>query len=205
MDDALVLTYAEIEFLLRSQNSGQVDLRAQLELGPAGELDAAARAGVSSLLARGLCTLGGESGTDVTPTPEVLAIVAGLTTATEATRALGWVGEQLVLLHLLYGPLARLVLVPAPYGRFTVMALDPELTVADQLSRFVDSCLTDGAESAVVIQSRTAQATVGIAVARDATGAWFVSDSEGNPDSATPSTRGDVLARIGELLPAGAR
>jgi len=205
MDDALVLTYAELEFLLRSQDPGPVDVRAQLELGPAEELDAAARAGVASLLARGLCTLGGESGTEVTPTPEVLAIVAGLTTATETTRALGWIDERLVLLHLLYGPMARLVLVPASYGQFTVMALDPELTVADQLSRFVDSCLTEAAESAVVIQSRTADATVGMAIARDGDGAWFVSDSENDPDSATPSSRDDVMARIGELLPAGAR
>lgn len=205
MDDALVLTYAEIEFLLRSQDPGPVDVRGQLDLGPAEELDAAARAGVSSLLARGLCTLGGESGADVTPTPALLAIVAGLTTATETTRALGWIGDQPVLLHLLYGPLARLVLAPAPYGQFTVMALSPELTVADQLSRFVDSCLNEAMDSAVIIQSRTAHATVGIAVARDGEGGWFVSDSEGNSDSATPSTRDDVLARIGELLPAGPR
>lgn len=57
----------------------------------------------------------------------------------------------------------------------------------------------------MVIQSRTAATTVGIAVARDEAGGWFVSDSEGDPDSATPSSREDVLARIGELLPTGAR
>ena len=205
MDDALVLTYAELEFLLRSQEPGPVDVCGQLELGPAEELDAAARAGVSSLLARGLCTLGGEGGSDVTPTPEVSAVIAGLTTATEATRALGWVQGRPVLVHLLYGPVARLVLMPAQYGQYTVMALDPELTVAEQLSRFVDSCLGEAAESAVVIQSRTAEATVGIAVARDGAGAWFVSDSVGDPDSAMPVTRDGVLARIGELLPVGAR
>jgi len=202
MSESLVLTFAEIEFLLLARRPVLRKLRETLGLEAMGGGDAVARAGSASLLARGLCVYDGEN---VVPSPNIVGVIAGLATAEMATRVVGWVDGALALVHLLTGPEIAIVFFASSQGQFAVRVLDPELSVADQLSRFVDSCLTDGAESAVVIQSRTAQATVGIAVARDATGAWFVSDSEGNPDSARPSTRGDVMARIGELLPAGAR
>lgn len=201
MTEPLFLTFAEIEFLLRARRPVLGELRETLGLEAFGTDDAVARAGSASLLVRGLCAYDGEN---VVPSVDVVGVIAGLSTAEVATRAVGWIDGAMALVHLLTGPDIAIALFAVPQGRFAVRVLDPELTVAEQLSRFVDSCLAEAAASAVVIQSRTAGATVGIAVARDGEGAWFVSDSEGDPDSSTPSSRDDVMARIGELV-AGAR
>jgi hypothetical protein len=202
MTESLFLTFAEIEFLLRAQRPVLGKLREALGLEAFGTDDAVARAGSASLLARGLCTY---DGVNVVPSADIVGVIAGLSTADAATRAVGWIDGAMALVHLLTGPGIAIALFKAPQGQFAIRVLDPDVSVADQLSRFVDSCLTGAAESAVIIQSRTADVTVGIAVARDGEGAWFVSDSENDPDSATRSTRDGVVARIGELLPAGAR
>lgn len=201
-DSTLLLTFAEIEFLLRVREPALCDLRATLGIDQFGTGDDVARAGSASLVARGLCTF---DGADLIPSAEVVVVIAGLSDAANTTRAVGWIAGGMTLVHLLTGPDVCLALFAASQGQFVVHVLDPSVTVADQVTRFVDSCLATPTKSAVVIQSRTAEETVGLAVARDDAGAWFLSDSEGQPDAATPTTRDDVVARIGELLPAGAR
>jgi hypothetical protein len=82
----MILTFAEIEFLLRSQPAAGVPVRELLELGPEQEADAAARAGVSSLLARELCSVSGEQ---IEPTDELAAVTAGITGVRFATHRPG--------------------------------------------------------------------------------------------------------------------
>jgi len=197
MADPLILTFAEIEFLLRSQPDATGSAREQLDLGHGDGTDIAAKAGVSSLLARGLCTLNGD---DVEPSREIVAIVAGLSTPTIRTRALGWIDERMVVVHLFDGPSAKLALFPAAYGQFSVQPLDPEKTTADQLIRFIDSCLASDGESAVLVQFVRDGEKVSIAVATDEAGVWYVSDSEDSPDRGVPTTRDGAMARIVELL-----
>ena len=199
MPESLVLTSAEIEFLLRSR-APEMPVRENLRLGLSDKADVSAKAGIASLLARGLCTLKGE---DVEPSETILAVIAGLSTARTFTRAAGWVQERLGLTYLFDGPAVKLLLIPAAYGQFTVQPLDSEMSTADQMARFLDSCLAGVGESAVLIQFSTSTEKVSIAVAVDEAGVWYLSDSEDSPDRGLPSTRDAVIARIGELLDSG--
>lgn len=200
-ETTLLLTFAEIEFLLRVRPVTLDGLRDTLGIEQFGTGDDVARAGSASLGVRGLLTADGE---DLVPSPELVVVIAGLSEAVSAVRLVGSIDGRVTLVHLLAGPDVCLALF-ASQGQFAVRALDLEVTIADQVTRFVDSCLAEPAESAVVIESRTAGETVGIAIARDEDGAWFLSDSERDPDASAPATRDDVVARLGELLPVGAR
>ncbi len=199
MNDSLVLTFAELGFLLRSQ-SPTLDLVRLLDLGQDVGAEAVLRSGSASLLARGLCTVDGD---EVVPTAELVAVTAGLSLAEQGVRALGEADGQTLLTYLFDGPGGRLAVVAGRYGQYGVRALDPDRTLAEQVARFVDSCLGGGAESAVVIQSVRGGDTVSIAVATDEAGVWHVSDSVGSPDRGVPSTRDAAVARIAELLGSG--
>ncbi|HEY0640862.1 MAG TPA: hypothetical protein VGD67_24795 [Pseudonocardiaceae bacterium] len=198
MPDPLVLTFAEIEFLLRARPPVNVAVRELLDLGPEEDADVAAKAGLSSLLARGLCTPRTD---EVELATELRVLMAGLATATIGTRALGWHDGQKVLVHIFVGPTVNLALFASQHGRFTVRRLDSAVSMLDQLTRFVDTCLPHDSRNSVVIQSITKNVRVGIAVAADEHGKWFVSDSESVPHKARPSSRARALARLGELLP----
>lgn len=200
MADSLEMTVAEMEFLLRLAQPEHVLVRELLDISHDDPDDAAVR-GLASLLERGLCVRRGE---DVRPIRKLGKIVAALADARVGTRALGAEGDRSVLVHILNGPTANLVLFPSGIGRMTVELLDSDAGVVDQLARFVDACLTPDASSTVVIQSTAGHSRVGIAVHARA-GRWLVSDSEDSPERATPATRDEVVARIEELLPVGAR
>ncbi|TWP54063.1 hypothetical protein FKR81_00380 [Lentzea tibetensis] len=202
MTDSLVLTFAEVELLLRIRQPELTSLRDVLGLPETNDVTAAA--GLASLMARGLCT---HTAGKVVPSKEVVAIVAGLSTADRATRVLGWVGEQMIRATLLTGPEIHIGLFAAELGQFDVAPLDRTVPLADQIGRFLDSCLGSAAGTALV-QTVTAAGKVSIAVATDSSGTWFQSDSERDPDTASPSTRDDVVARVAELVAgeaAGAR
>ncbi|GAB1510989.1 hypothetical protein [Actinophytocola sp. KF-1] len=190
MSDHLVLTFAEIEFLLRVREPQDVDVRAELRLAGDGRN---AAAGLASLLARGLCSHDGER---VVPADDLVGVIGALSTATTATKALGWRDGQPVLLSLFTGPVVGLVLQPIGLGRYAVAALDPGRGLGDQLAGFIDSCLAGGNESAVLVRSGDTR----IAVVTTAAGEWYVSDSLADPGTSRKSTRDGAVARVRELM-----
>lgn len=200
MEKLLVLTFAEIEFLLRVRAPEIATIRADLGLAPSDDTTAAA--GLASLLARGLCE---PSGAGVTPGPELVAVVAGLATADRVTRVLGLGEGSAQLGAVLTGPNVHIGLTAAGFGQHVVQPIDSAVSAADQVRHLLGGAL--GRESAVVVQSRSAHGQVSIAVAIDGEGAWHLSDSEGDPSRSTPVSEHEAFARITELLadPVGAR
>jgi hypothetical protein len=190
MSDHLVLTYAEIEFLLRVREPEHVDVRA--ELGFAGD-ERNASAGLASLLARGLCSQDGER---VVPSDDLVGVIGALSTTTSATRALGWRDGTPVLLSLFTGPVVGLALQPIGLGRYAIATLDPARGLGDQLAGFIDSCLGDGKESAVLVRSGETR----IAVVATAEGEWYISDSLADPGTSRKSSRDGAVARVRELM-----
>ncbi|MEU0880519.1 hypothetical protein ABZ345_18100 [Lentzea sp. NPDC005914] len=200
MAQELVLTFAEIEFLLRVRVPEIATIRADLGLAPPDDTTAAA--GLASLLARKLCEPGGAG---VTPGPEVVAVVAGLATADRVTRVLGLGEGSAQLGAVVTGPNVHIGLTDAGFGQHVVQPIDRAVSAADQVKHVLGRAL--GRESAVVVQSRSAVGQVSIAVAIDGEGTWYLSDSEGEPDRGVPVSEDEAFARIIELLsdPVGAR
>jgi hypothetical protein len=192
--DSMVLTFAEIGFLLRSNPPRYVGVRERLLLEE--PTDAVVAAGLSSLMARGLCARNGD---EVAPGPEIVAISAGLSRARVAVRAAGRIGERTVLAHVFSGDEMVVALSPAEFGQFGVELLDRNVDLAEQVTRFVDACVVEGAESAVVVDA-AGEIEVSLAVAREADGTWFVSDTRESPDRGMPTDRAAVVARIAELF-----
>lgn len=190
MSDHLVLTFAEIGFLLRVRKPEHVDIRAELDLLSD---DDNVSAGLASLLVRGLCSQDGER---VVPSDVLVGVVGALATATGATKALGWRDGQPVLLNMFTGPVVGVVLQPIGLGQYAVATLDPGRGLGDQLVGFIDACLADGDESAVLVRSGATR----IAVAVTADGDWYVSDSLADPGSSRKSTREGAAARVRELM-----
>jgi len=197
--DSLVLSHAEIEFLLQWRPPEHIAIRELLDLGSDDRREYTVKVGLASLLARGLCVRVGDG--SVAPSPKLSQVVDGLSTARIGTRAFGRADQRNVLVHIVHGPDGSLALFPAGPDRFAVAALDQSVAFVEQLTRFVDSCQTSKERSTVVIQAITSADRVGIALVTDESGAWFVSDSEESPDRATPSTRRQAIRRIQELLP----
>jgi hypothetical protein len=193
MSDHLVLTFAEIEFLLRAREPEHVDVREQLGLATGAAADQNAAAGLASLLARGLCT---RTGDRVVPSDDLVGIAGALAVATRGTKSLGWQDGNPVLLNLFTGPALGVVLQPTAFGQYAVAPLDPEHGLTDQLVGFVDACLAGTRDSAVLVRSGDMR----IAVATTAAGDWHISDSLTNPDQSHLSTRDGAVARIRELL-----
>lgn len=193
MTEHLTLTFAEIEFMLRAYEPEQVDVREQLGLVDDTAGDRNVAAGVASLLARGLCTRDGER---IVPSEDIVGVIGAFTTATRATKALGWRDDDPVLLHLFTGPVVGVVLQSTGLGQYAVAPLDPTRGLADQLVGFVEACLAGSRDSAVLVRS----GDVRIAVATDSDGDWYVSDSVRNADAGARSTEDEVAARIRELL-----
>jgi hypothetical protein len=196
----LVLTFAEIEFLLRVRTPEIATIRDDLGLAP--EDDKTAAAGLASLLARRMCE---PSGAGVTPSPELAVIVAGLATADRVTRVLGLGEGSTRLGAVVTGPNFHIGLTAAGFGQYVVQPIDQAVSAADQMQHLLDTAL--GRESAVLVQSRTARARVSIAIAVDGESNWYLSDSEGDPDRGTPVSEDEARARVTELLsePVGAR
>jgi hypothetical protein len=199
MADSLILTFAEIEFLLQAATDPDPAIRARLRLSAEPNPQTAA-AGVSSLLARGLCRL--ESG-KVVPGNQIVAVTAALAGPHQAIEAAGWISGQPVLMHLLTGELVRLAVLPAAYGQFTVELLDPAEPVIVPLERFLDACTASNAEEAVGLRTMTPRGEVAIAVAIDPNGQWYVSDSEQHPERGEPVSREQAVERLRALLGPG--
>ena len=160
MTDPLVLTFAEIEFLLSACPQRADAVRAQLRTVEADQGLAMARAGLASLLARGLCESATQSVVteeSVTPRPEVTAVIAAFATARRHLAAAGWHGDRPEVMYLYDGDAMRLALFPVPFGRYAVEFLSPEEPVSAPLMRFVDAFAAfsrGGQASALVIKAR---------------------------------------------------
>ncbi|WP_412541310.1 hypothetical protein R8Z50_01465 [Longispora sp. K20-0274] len=200
MPEALVLTFAEFEFTLRSGSGPTIPVRDLLRLRPETASDVVAAAGVASLLARGLCVL--DDGR-VRPTEPITTLTLGLATAVGHTEAVGWIGDRTVLLQLFGGPSVRVAVLPGAYGQFAVELMSPAEPVMGPLTRFIDRCVTDEGASAVLVHSTEGGRDVSAAVAVDECGGWFVSDSQETPDRSVACTRELALERVGELLDGG--
>jgi hypothetical protein len=203
MAESLILTFAEVEFALRVCGDGAATVRTRLRINPEADSDIVTAAGIASLLARGLATLTGEGATpdDILPGDEMLAITAALSTYVTYTEAAGWLADRPAVLHIFSGPVLRLTLSPGAYGQFSASATDPTVPLFDVLDRFLDLCSVGEGESAVAIRSMAGDSAVSIAIARDAAGAWRVSDSIDDPNSSQPTDRDGIRARLAELLP----
>lgn len=160
MTDPLVLTFAEIEFLLSACPQRADAVRAQLRTAESDQGLATARAGLASLLARGLCENTADAvltETSVTPGPEAKAVIAAFVTARRHLGAAGWRGDRPEVMHLYDGDAMRLALFPVPLGQYAVEFLSPEEPVSAPLMRFVDAFADfsrGGRASALVIKSQ---------------------------------------------------
>jgi hypothetical protein len=201
MSDELVLTFAEIEFLLWSRRP-ELSVLELLRIKPEAIGETTAAAGLSSLLARGLCVM-----TDgkVRSGKEIAVVTTILTAADSAIDALGWVGDDMMFVHVFSSPDGALKLRPAGPGLFAVEAVDPGQPLSAGLVRFVDLCMTGGGESAVLLKKVTSTAeSVSVAVARDAEGRWHLSDSILEPETSHQVTPEAAHARVVELFGADA-
>jgi len=193
MSAQLVLTYAEIEFLLRSYEPEHVAVREHLGLPTGSDADRNAAAGLASLLARGLCARDRER---VVPSNDLVGVIGALAAATRGTDVLGRRDGNPVLLHLFTGPRFGIVVQPVGLGQYAVSPLDPVRDLSDQVVGFVNACLVGTRDTAVVVRSGAVRA----AVATTATGDWYISDSMNNPNQGHPCTPEDVAARIRAVL-----
>jgi hypothetical protein len=214
-DHLTTLTFAELEYLLRSaaessagstaDSTAELDaVRRRLNFQPGVSTDIVVAAGVASLLARGLCRLDGQH---VVPGELVRAAVGAFSTLHTCTEAAGWMTDRPVVVHLFSGAAARLAVYPGSYGLFEAELIDPAEPVSAPVIRFVDLCTAGRAAATVLVRSGRPGGAgegdageVGVAVARSSTGAWFVSDSLDHPDPGHPVSREAVLSRLLDLL-----
>ncbi|MFC0436447.1 hypothetical protein [Kutzneria buriramensis] len=197
MPDEMILTFAEIEFLLRSREP-KLDVRKLLRIKAEAAGDVVAAAGLASLLARDLCV---ETHGKVKLGREIAAIAAVLVTADIAVNALGWIGEDMVLLHVFSCPGGQLSFRAVGHGRFAVEVLAPDRPLSAGLVRLMDLCLTGDGESAVLLKMETtASEPISMAVARGVNGEWHLSDSALNATSSREVTPEAARARVVEVF-----
>lgn len=201
MSNEMILTFAEIEFLLRSRQP-KLDARRLLRIRHEAAGDVMAAAGLASLLARNLCSV---TGGKVKAGKEIAVVATLLATADIEIDALGWVGDDMLLLHVFSCPGGSLSLRPAGPGVFAVDALDPGRPLSDGLVRMVNLCLTGDGESAVLLKMvTTTSESVSVAIARGADGRWNLSDSTSDPQSSQQVTPEVARMRVAELFGGGA-
>jgi hypothetical protein len=199
MADPVALTFAEVEFLLRAGVPAADLVRGRLHLRREANAEVVAAAGVSSLLARGLCT---QERDDVRPGNLVLGAVAALSTVHTVTEVTGQVDGHPVVLILFTGDIARLAVVPRFLGQFGVEVTSSVEALSGPLTRFLARASAGTGEVAVVARSTTVDGgeRISLAVARDAAGQWYESDTLDSPDRGRAMSHGDVVRRIGELF-----
>jgi hypothetical protein len=197
MSELIVLTFAEIEFLLRSRTPAIESTRELLKLPAGSDTDVVAAAGLAGLLATGRCRL--QDG-EIVPTGETVAVVAGLTTANCLVRAVGWVGDQTLVAYFFSGVENRIVLRQVQFGQYTVQAIGMAKPLSATLTEFVMSCLESDGPRAVLVQATTATESAGIAVAVDESGSLVMSDTLKSADRGVPTDEERIVARLVALL-----
>jgi hypothetical protein len=202
--ESLTLTFAELEFLLALRPTRRAKLRGNLRFdGGDASAPSTARAGLASLLVRGLCETvyagGGERASlpDLRFGGELSVLLMALSDDDGATTmAAAWCGERGSVVHLVDGGGARMALFPERFGRFRAEVLDAAEPVSALLRRFLSLHLADGIPSALVAVSTRGQRSAAVALAVDPAGQWSASDSVENPTQAVPVTRERALERI---------
>ena len=102
MPAPLLLTFAELEFLLASCPPPTQAVRERLRLTPNGPDKGVVAAGFASLVIRGLCVADPadpENPDGITLQPELLAVAATLASGHTQTSVGGWYGEQTATTH----------------------------------------------------------------------------------------------------------
>jgi hypothetical protein len=197
----VTLTFAELEFVLRSAAERGVDvgdMRRRLNFQPGVSTGIVVAAGVASLVARDLCRL---EGSRVVPGEFVQGAIAAVATRHTSTEAAGWLDERPVVVHLFSGVTGRLAIYPGSYGLFSVELIDATEPLSGPVLRFLDLCTSGDRAATVLIRTQAGAADEsGVAVARSAAGAWFMSDSLERPDPGRPLARATVVARLLALL-----
>ncbi|GAA3451279.1 hypothetical protein [Dactylosporangium matsuzakiense] len=207
----VALTFAELEFVLRSaaeRGADVDDVRRRLNFQPGVSTGIVVASGVASLLARDLCHLeeghlqeGHLQESRVVPGEFIQGAIAALTTRHTSTEAAGWLDERPVVVHLFSGVAGRLAVYPGAYGVFAVELIDAAEPLSAPVLRFLDLCTSgDGAATVLIRTQAGAADESGVAVARSAAGAWFMSDSLERPDPGRPLARAAVVARLLSLL-----
>ncbi|WP_432976460.1 hypothetical protein [Dactylosporangium sp. CA-233914] len=204
----VTLTFAELEFVLRCAAERGVDVddvRRRLNFQPGVSTGIVVASGVASLVARDLCRI---DGARVVPGEFVQCAIAALATRHTSTEAAGWLDERPVVVHLFSGVTGRLAVYPGSFGLFSVELIDAAEPLSAPVIRFLDMCTSgDGAATVLIRTQAGAADESGVAVARSAAGAWFMSDSLERPDPGRPLARAAVVARLLSLLaqPVGVR
>ncbi|GAA2362128.1 hypothetical protein [Dactylosporangium salmoneum] len=197
----VTLTFAELEFVLRSAAERGVDVdsvRRRLNFQPGVSTGIVVASGIASLLARDLCRLEGDR---LVPGEFVQCAIAALATRHTSTEAAGWMDERPVVVHLFSGVTGRLAVYPGSYGLFAVELIDAAEPLSAPVLRFLDLCTSGRGAATVLVRTQAGEADeAGVAVARSAAGAWFVSDSLERPDPGPPLGREAVVARLLSLL-----
>ncbi len=197
MSELIVLTFAEIEFLLRSRTPVIDATRELLNLPAGSDSDAVAAAGLAGLLATGRCRVEAD---EIVPSEETVAIVAGLTTANRLVRAVGWVGDQTIVAYFFSGAENRFVLRQAQFGQYSVQSIAMDRPLSASLTEFVMSCLDSEGPRAVLVQLTTSSDSAGVAIAVDENASLVMSDTVESPDRGVPTDPRRIADRLVELL-----
>lgn len=198
MSDSVVITFAELGFLLQACPTEADLVRATLRLDAATATDVVVAAGLASLLARGLAVRT-DSG-EVEPTPALSGITAGVSRPEVSVSALGWLDDRLAVAHVFSGPHARLALYPRGFGQYGTELLDPAEPLSVVLGRFLDTCLTDHTTPSVLFRGRGGLAESALVIHVDDVAMWHLSDSVGEPDRAMPVEQAEGRRRLAELF-----
>ncbi|MGI5237304.1 hypothetical protein [Dactylosporangium sp. CA-139066] len=197
----VTLTFAELEFVLRSAAERGADVggvRRRLNFQPGVSTGIVVASGVASLLARDLCRL---EGSEIVPGGFVAAAIDALATRHTSTEAAGWMEERPVVVHLFSGLSGRLAVYPGSYGLFAAELIDAAEPLSAPVLRFLELCTSGPGAATVLVRTQPGVSEeAGVAVARSAAGAWFMSDSLERPDPGRPLARDAVVARLLRLL-----
>jgi hypothetical protein len=195
--EELLLTRAEIDFLLRAHPCDGVQVRTELALGSEDDTQEQARAGLSSLIVRGLCV---HDGKNVVPTEQLVGVVACLTTAQSASSVLVQDREHVILVHAFAGPISGVLLVAREFGVYVVRMFESGTSIVDQVVSVLDQHLTDSPGMSALVRGTSRRGLVSASINVDSARNWYLADSCDAPDRSARTTRAEATLRVRELV-----
>jgi hypothetical protein len=194
----LLLTRAEIDFLLRAHPSASVPVRAELAFGSDDDTRDQARAGLSSLIVRGLCV---HDGDNVIPDEQLVGVVACLTTAKTASSVLVQQDvEHAVLVHAFAGPIRGVLLIAREFGVYLIRMFEPGTSIVDQVITVLDNHLMDTPGMSALVRGTSDRGHVGASINVAPDRNWYLADSDRAPDRSVRTTRAEATSRVKELV-----
>jgi hypothetical protein len=197
MTEPLVLSFAEIAFLLRPYADQAERVRRQLSIKDEAASPMVLNSGAASLVARDLCTLS-PSG-DIVPSAPVIVIAGALATADTFAEAVIFTGGVPAPVHFFGSRGVRVALVPRPFGLFAASQVDAGRPLAEPVLAGFEQHQT-GQKVALAVKAESPAGVVTAALVREADGSWFMSDSRRSPDQSLPATRAEAVTRLTDLL-----